>query len=95
MFYHVSFLKCFTVSPPEWFQRAIEAQVEERRRQKEQEEARRREEEEEEERRVALEREMLHKQYKLDSVREQPKVREQHASAQVLYTSLNYLYVLL
>ncbi|XP_053172140.1 coiled-coil domain-containing protein 66 isoform X2 [Scomber japonicus] len=54
-------------------QRAIEAQVEERRRQREQEEARRREEEEEEERRVALEREMLQRQYELDTLREKQK----------------------
>lgn len=56
--------------------------MEERRRQKEQEEARRRDEEEEDERRVALEREMLHRQYKLDSLRERQKVREQHANTQ-------------
>lgn len=60
-------------SPPS--QRAIEAQVEERRQQREREEARRREEEEEEERRVALEREMLQKQYELDTLRERQKVR--------------------
>ncbi|KAK5933457.1 hypothetical protein CgunFtcFv8_013937 [Champsocephalus gunnari] len=54
-------------------QRAIEAQVEERRRQKEQEEARRREEEKEDERRVALEREMLERQYEIDTQREKQK----------------------
>ncbi|XP_056243627.1 coiled-coil domain-containing protein 66 isoform X1 [Seriola aureovittata] len=54
-------------------QRAIEAQMEERRRQKEQERARRREEEEDEEKRVALEREMLQRQYELDTLRERQK----------------------
>ncbi|XP_038553267.1 coiled-coil domain-containing protein 66 isoform X2 [Micropterus salmoides] len=54
-------------------QRAIEAQVEERRRQRDREEASRREEEEEEERRVALEREMLERRYKLDTQREKQK----------------------
>ncbi|XP_033939286.1 coiled-coil domain-containing protein 66 isoform X1 [Pseudochaenichthys georgianus] len=54
-------------------QRAIEAQVEERRRQKEQEETRRREEEKEDERRVALEREMLERQYEIDTQREKQK----------------------
>ncbi|KAG7226667.1 hypothetical protein INR49_001837 [Caranx melampygus] len=54
-------------------QRAIEAQMEERRQQKEREKARRREEEEEEDRRVALEREKLQRQYKLDTLRERPK----------------------
>ncbi|KAG7244388.1 hypothetical protein INR49_001687 [Caranx melampygus] len=53
--------------------RAIEAQMEERRQQKEREKARRREEEEEEDRRVALEREKLQRQYKLDTLRERPK----------------------
>lgn len=57
-------------------QRVIEAQVEERRQQREQEEARRRKEEEEEERRVALEREMLQRQYEQHSLRERQKVRE-------------------
>ncbi|XP_067442486.1 coiled-coil domain-containing protein 66 isoform X2 [Thunnus thynnus] len=57
-------------------QRAIEAQVEERRRQREREEARRREEEEEEERRVELEREMLQRQYELDTLREKQKAEE-------------------
>ncbi|XP_010785349.1 coiled-coil domain-containing protein 66-like [Notothenia coriiceps] len=56
-------------------QRAIEAQVEERRRQKEQEEARRREEEKEDERRVALEREMMERQYEIDTQREKQKIR--------------------
>ncbi|XP_018518839.1 coiled-coil domain-containing protein 66 isoform X2 [Lates calcarifer] len=59
-------------------QRAIEAQVEERRQQREREEARRREEEEEEERRVALEREMLQKQYELDTLRERQKAQPSH-----------------
>ncbi|GLD58131.1 coiled-coil domain-containing protein 66 isoform X2, partial [Lates japonicus] len=58
--------------------RAIEAQVEERRQQREREEARRREEEEEEERRVALEREMLQKQYELDTLRERQKEQPSH-----------------
>lgn len=58
--------------------RAIEAQVEERRRQRDREEASRREEEEEEERRVALEREMLERRYKLDTQREKQKVTTQH-----------------
>ncbi|XP_040889092.1 coiled-coil domain-containing protein 66 isoform X2 [Toxotes jaculatrix] len=57
-------------------QQAIEAQVEERRRQREREEARRREEEEEEERRVALEREMLQRQYELDTLRERQKAEQ-------------------
>ncbi|XP_062272555.1 coiled-coil domain-containing protein 66 isoform X4 [Scomber scombrus] len=59
-------------------QRAIEAQVEERRRQREQEEAKRREEEEEEERRVALEREMLQRQYEMDTLREKQKEEPSH-----------------
>ncbi|XP_047437837.1 coiled-coil domain-containing protein 66 isoform X2 [Mugil cephalus] len=54
-------------------QRAIEAQMEERRRQKEQEEAKKRQEEQEEERRIALEREMLQRQYELDALRERQK----------------------
>ncbi|KAM7401640.1 hypothetical protein PAMP_016937 [Pampus punctatissimus] len=58
-------------------QRAIEAQVEERRRQREQEEARRREEEEAEERRLELEREMLQRQYELDTLREKQKPSHQ------------------
>ncbi|XP_029357859.1 coiled-coil domain-containing protein 66 isoform X2 [Echeneis naucrates] len=58
-------------------QRAIEAQMEERRRQKEQEEERRRKEEEEEERRVMLEREMLQRQYELDTLRERQKPSHQ------------------
>ncbi|XP_049895045.1 coiled-coil domain-containing protein 66 isoform X3 [Epinephelus moara] len=58
-------------------QRAIEAQMEERRQQREREEARRREEEEEEERRVALEREMLERQYELDTLRERQKLSRQ------------------
>ncbi|XP_041835700.1 coiled-coil domain-containing protein 66 isoform X2 [Melanotaenia boesemani] len=50
-------------------QKVIEAQMEERRKQREQEEAKRRREEEEEERRVALEREMLQRQYKLETLK--------------------------
>ncbi|XP_028285260.1 coiled-coil domain-containing protein 66 [Parambassis ranga] len=59
-------------------QRAIEAQVEERRRKREQEEAKRRQEEEEEERRVALEREMLQRQYQRDTLREKQKEQVDH-----------------
>ncbi|XP_042365939.1 coiled-coil domain-containing protein 66 isoform X3 [Plectropomus leopardus] len=63
-------------------QRAIEAQMEERRQQREQEEARRREEEEEEERRVAVEREMMERQYELDTQRERQKLQSSHQSEQ-------------
>uniref|UniRef100_A0A672GLM0 CCDC66 domain-containing protein n=1 Tax=Salarias fasciatus TaxID=181472 RepID=A0A672GLM0_SALFA len=55
-------------------QRAIEAQIEERRQQREREEARRRREEEEEDRRVALERELLHRQYELEAQRHKQKL---------------------
>ncbi|XP_031705609.1 coiled-coil domain-containing protein 66 [Anarrhichthys ocellatus] len=58
-------------------QRAIEAQVEERRLQRRREEARRREELEEEERRLALEREMLERRYKQDTVKEKQKLKNQ------------------
>ncbi|XP_026023165.1 coiled-coil domain-containing protein 66 isoform X1 [Astatotilapia calliptera] len=54
-------------------QRAIEAQVEERRLQREREEAKRRQEEEEEERKVVLEREMLQRQYEMDTLKEREK----------------------
>ncbi|XP_030585141.1 coiled-coil domain-containing protein 66 isoform X2 [Archocentrus centrarchus] len=58
-------------------QRAIEAQVEERRRQREQEEAKIRREEEEEERRVVLEREMLQRQYEMDTLKEKERSADQ------------------
>ncbi|KAK2861670.1 hypothetical protein Q5P01_001203 [Channa striata] len=58
-------------------QRAIEAQMEEHRRQREQEEARRREEDAKEERRLKLEREMLQRQYELESMRERQKEEDQ------------------
>lgn len=62
-------------------QRAIEAQMEERRQQREQEDERRRVEERAEERRVALEREMMKRQYELDTHRERQKVRGQNRSS--------------
>lgn len=68
--------------------------MEERRRQREQEEARRREEEEEDERRVSLEREMLQRQYELDSLRERQKVGEQQVhTARYFHMASNYFYV--
>nr|XP_043880366.1 coiled-coil domain-containing protein 66 isoform X2 [Solea senegalensis] len=59
-------------------QRAIEAQVEERRQQREREQMRRREEEDRDARRVAAEREMLQRQYKLES----QKVRDTEPPSQ-------------
>lgn len=61
--------------------------MEERRRQKEQELARRRQEEEEEARRIALEREMLRRQYELDTTRESQKVTQQ-----LVHTLCNCVY---
>ncbi|XP_008299505.1 LOW QUALITY PROTEIN: coiled-coil domain-containing protein 66 [Stegastes partitus] len=63
-------------------QRAIEAQMEERRQQREREQAKRRQEEEAEERRVALEREMLQRQYEMDTLREKQKEQPVHQAEQ-------------
>ncbi|KAM6927284.1 coiled-coil domain-containing protein 66 [Xenentodon cancila] len=56
-------------------QRVIEAQMEEGRKRRQQEEAKRRQEEEEDERRVAMEREMLQRQYELEVLKKSQKKR--------------------
>lgn len=71
------------------YQRAIEAQVEERRLQREREEAKRRQEEEEEERRVVLEREMLQRQYEMDTLKEREKVRDRLLYRNIYVNSLH------
>ncbi|XP_051803978.1 coiled-coil domain-containing protein 66 isoform X2 [Acanthochromis polyacanthus] len=63
-------------------QRAIQAQMEERRQQRERDQAKRRQEEEAEERRVMLEREMLQKQYEMDTLREKQKEQPVHQAEQ-------------
>uniref|UniRef100_UPI003AB105CA coiled-coil domain-containing protein 66 n=1 Tax=Centroberyx gerrardi TaxID=166262 RepID=UPI003AB105CA len=69
-------------------QRAIAAQVEERRQQRERDEASRREEEQEEERRVALEREVLQRQYQLDTLRERQKKEQLSRQTEQLLQSV-------
>lgn len=63
--------------------------MEERRLQREREEAKRRREEEEEERRVALEREMLQRQYEIDTLKEREKVRERFLYRNIYVNSLH------
>ncbi|XP_023149850.2 coiled-coil domain-containing protein 66 isoform X3 [Amphiprion ocellaris] len=63
-------------------QRAIQAQMEERRQQRERDQVKRRQEEEAEERRVMLEREMLQRQYEMDTLREKQKEQPVHQAEQ-------------
>ncbi|XP_010880383.2 coiled-coil domain-containing protein 66 isoform X7 [Esox lucius] len=69
-------------------QRAIEAQVEERRKKKQAAEATRKAEEQEEERRVACEREMLQRQYLLDTQRKMHKEEQQSRKQEELHLSV-------
>lgn len=63
--------------------------MEERRLQREREEAKRRQEEEEEESRVVLEREMLQRQYEMDTLKEREKVRDRLLYRNIYVNSLH------
>ncbi|KAL0978817.1 hypothetical protein UPYG_G00176110 [Umbra pygmaea] len=69
-------------------QRAIEAQVEEKKRKREAEEAARKAQEEEEERRVEHERELLQRQYQMDTERKTHKEEQQSRKQEALHLSV-------